>query len=94
MTENEKIPVLGYWDLRGYTGPVRHLLNYVGEEFEDKLYTIGPMPELKRDEWRLKDKTELDLDFTNLPYWIDGDIRITQVINYILILKYFNYLFF
>jgi len=70
-------PVLAYWDLRGIVEPIRFLLNYVGTEFEDKRYTIGPAPEFERPEW-LADKASLALDFPNLPYYIDGDVKLTQ----------------
>jgi len=70
-------PVLGYWDLRGLASTIRNLLHYKGVEFEDKLYTIGPAPEYPHPEW-LADKQTLDVDFPNLPYYIDGDIKLSQ----------------
>ena len=30
------LPVLGYWDLRGNTEPIRLALHYAGVEFNDK----------------------------------------------------------
>nr|KAG5711305.1 hypothetical protein BaRGS_006002 [Batillaria attramentaria] len=56
---------------------MRLLLNYVGEEFEDVQYEQGDAPEYSREAW-LKVKPTLGLDFPNLPYYIDGDIKITQ----------------
>jgi glutathione S-transferase len=70
-------PVLGYWDIRGLVEPIRYLLHYVGAEFEDKRYNIGAAPEYDRSEW-LNEKPTLGLDFPNLPYYIDGDIKLTQ----------------
>lgn len=69
--------VLAYWDIRGLAQPIRLLLNYAGEDFEDKKYEVGDAPEYNRDSW-LKEKHTLGLAFPNLPYYIDGDIKITQ----------------
>lgn len=44
---------------------------YVGIEFENKLYK-------NPEEWFTHDKNSLGLDFTNLPYLIDGDYKITE----------------
>lgn len=71
-------PVLGYWDLRGLASTIRNLLHYKEAEFEDKLYMIGPAPEYDGSGW-LNDRPILGLDFPNLPYYFDGDIKLTQV---------------
>lgn len=73
------VPVLGFWDLRGLASPIRHLLTYAGQDFVDKRYTIGPPPDFECDEWIAKDKLNVPLDFENLPYYIDGDVKISQV---------------
>ena len=52
----------------------------------DKLYTVGPPPEFSKENW-LNEKDKLGLDFPNLPYIIDGDVRITQSVA---ILRYFG----
>ncbi|CAH1782508.1 unnamed protein product [Owenia fusiformis] len=69
--------IFAYWKIRGLAQAVRLLLNYVGEEFEDKMYECGPAPDFSRECW-YKEKYTLGLDFPNLPYYIDGDIKITQ----------------
>ncbi|KAH7948406.1 hypothetical protein HPB52_021973 [Rhipicephalus sanguineus] len=69
--------VLGYWDIRGLAEPIRYLLAHAGVPYEDKRYGFGDGPEPTRDEW-LAVKYKLDLDFPNLPYIIDGDVRMTQ----------------
>jgi len=74
--------VLAYWDIRGLAHPIRMLLKYAGEEFEDKRYDVtvsdGPNgPVYNRDSW-LNEKFTLGLDFPNLPYFIDGDVKIVQ----------------
>ncbi|CAG0890649.1 unnamed protein product [Darwinula stevensoni] len=65
-------PVIGYWRPRGLLHPIRMLLVHTGVDFEDKVY-----PETSRDEW-LKDKESLGLPMPNLPYYIDGDCKLTQ----------------
>ncbi|KAH9376989.1 hypothetical protein HPB48_018758 [Haemaphysalis longicornis] len=70
-------PVLGYWDVRALAQFIRNLLVYKGVKFEDKLYKFGPAPDFDRSDW-LKEKFTLGLKFPNLPYYIDGDVKITQ----------------
>lgn len=70
-------PLLGYWDVRGLGNSIRYLLNHVGVEFEDKLYKCGPPPNFDRSEW-LNEKFTLGLDFPNLPYYIDEDVKLSQ----------------
>jgi len=70
-------PVLGYWDIRGLAQPIRLLLAYTETPFEDKLYSCGPPPDWDRSSWT-NEKFTLGLDFPNLPYYIDGDLKITQ----------------
>jgi glutathione S-transferase len=70
-------PVLGYWKIRGLAQPIRLLLAYAGQDFEDKYYECGPGPEYSRDCW-FNEKFNLGLDFPNLPYYLDGDVKLTQ----------------
>lgn len=94
-------PVLGYWNVRGLTSSIRNLLHYKEAEFEEKLYYFC---DEERKEW-LADKSSLDLDFPNLPYYIDGDVKLTQVIltrysfelafnSFVLFLEYCNFTLF
>ncbi|VUZ50764.1 unnamed protein product, partial [Hymenolepis diminuta] len=69
--------ILAYWDFRGRAEPIRLLLRYLGVDFEEKLYRFGPAPEYDREEW-FDEKFKLSLDFPNLPYYIDGDFKLTQ----------------
>jgi glutathione S-transferase len=69
--------VLAYWDIRGLAQPIRLLLNYVGEDFEDRMYTCGPAPNYDRSSW-MDIKNTMGLDFPNLPYYMSGDVKITQ----------------
>ncbi|KAM7312086.1 putative glutathione S-transferase [Ixodes scapularis] len=77
-------PVLGYWDVRGLGQYLRYLLEYAKVEYKEKRYSFGTDPNWTRDEW-LADKQNLDLDFPNLPYYLDGDVKLTQSLA---ILKY------
>ncbi|XP_076053438.1 glutathione S-transferase Mu 3-like [Oratosquilla oratoria] len=70
-------PVLAYWDIRGLAQPIRLLLEYTGTDFEDKFYKCGPAPDFDKSCW-FDIKFSLDLDFPNLPYYIDGKIKVTQ----------------
>ncbi|CAL1285171.1 unnamed protein product [Larinioides sclopetarius] len=65
-------PILGYWEVRGLVEPIRYLLHYKNVDFEDKRYSLSD-----RSEWE-KDKYNLNLDFPDLPYYIDDDVRLTQ----------------
>ncbi|KAJ8301669.1 hypothetical protein KUTeg_020656 [Tegillarca granosa] len=72
------------WIFKQYFGhmtlaqPIRLLLNYVGEDFEDVRHMcLVTAPEYSRDSW-FKVKFTLGLPIPNLPYYIDGDIKITQ----------------
>ncbi|XP_075551165.1 glutathione S-transferase Mu 2-like [Dermacentor variabilis] len=69
--------ILGYWDIRGLAQSIRYLLAYADVTYEDKRYSYGSDSEPSRDEW-LAVKYQLGLDFPNLPYLIDGDVRMTQ----------------
>merc|ERR1712066_871600 len=70
-------PVLCYWDIRGLAQPIRLLLNYTGTDFEDRMLSCGQAPDFDKSCW-FDNKFSLGLDFPNLPYYIDGEVRITQ----------------
>ncbi|CAI5777423.1 glutathione S-transferase Mu 1-like [Podarcis lilfordi] len=77
--------ILGYWDIRGLAGAIRLLLEYTGTPYEDKQYAFGDAPDFDRSQWTNVKET-LGLDFPNLPYLIDGEMKITQsnaIIRYI-----------
>ena len=61
--------VLAYWGIRGRAQILRHLLAYSGLKWEEKIYTS--MEEYSEE------KYGLGLDFPNLPYLLDGEVRIT-----------------
>lgn len=68
---------LAYWDIRGLAEPARTMLAYGGVEFEDKRYKCGQEPPYDLSDW-LDVKFKLGLDFPNLPYLFDGDLKISE----------------
>ena len=61
---------LSYWDIRGLAEPSRLLLRYADADWTDDR-------QADRDSWLAK-KFDLGLEFPNLPYLIDGDVKLTQ----------------
>jgi len=71
-------PTLGYWMIRGLAEPIRFLLWHTGTEYKEQLYEVTGEPgNWSRDEW-LQVKKVIDLDFPNLPYYMDGKTKITE----------------
>ncbi|XP_050047921.1 glutathione S-transferase Mu 2-like [Dermacentor andersoni] len=73
------VPVVGYTSARGLAQSVRNLLVYKGVHFQDKRYEFGPAPAYEKLGWEA-DRASLGLTFPNLPYYIDGDVRLTQTV--------------
>ncbi|KAM3934493.1 glutathione S-transferase Mu 1-like [Leptodactylus fuscus] len=69
--------ILGYWDIRGLAHTIRLLLEYTGTPYEEKRYVEGDAPDYDKSQW-LDEKEKLGLDFPNLPYLLDGDVKLTQ----------------
>jgi len=67
----------GYWEIRGLGQPIRLLLAYKQADIEDKRYYTGPAPDYDKSQW-LNEKFNLGFDFPNLPYLVDGDVKLTQ----------------
>ena len=61
----------GYWGIRGKAQVIRLLLTYTGLDWEDTIYS-------DHAKWFGKDKQSLGFDFPNLPYLIDGDLKISE----------------
>jgi len=70
-------PLLAYWDLRGLAEPIRLMMEYSQMEYEQKLFRVGPAPEYSRACW-MDIKESSGLDFPNLPYYVDGDVKICE----------------
>jgi len=69
--------IIGYWNIRGLIEPIKLLLEYTKTHYHFQRYTQGDPPEYSRDEWTSV-KYTLGLDFPNLPYFIEGDLKLTQ----------------
>ncbi|KAL9959242.1 hypothetical protein ACROYT_G032548 [Oculina patagonica] len=72
-------PILGYWNVRGLAEPIRYLLAYTGTKCEYCDYVTGDAPGYDKSCW-LSIKETLGLPFPNLPYYIDGDVKLTQTL--------------
>ena len=68
------IPKLGYWDIQGLGQAIRMLLTYLDIEYEDIVYDNT----IRSTTWMNEIKPNLGLDFPNLPYYKDGDLKLTQ----------------
>ncbi|KAI1289673.1 Glutathione S-transferase [Halotydeus destructor] len=72
-------PTLGYWDCRGLGEPIRFALHHAGVDFEDKRFGFGLGPDFEETKvWFEQVRPSLGLDFPNLPYYVDGDVKFTQ----------------
>ena len=85
MTESK--PTLGYWAIRGLGSQIRYELVYLGVDFQEDIYEQGDAPNFSRDCW-LDKKDTLGLSFPNLPYYLDGNMKVTEAMP---IMKYIAY---
>ena len=92
-------PTLGYWNIRALAQPIRYLLVIAEVDFIDKRYPFGEGNTFAEIEsigkyWR-QDKENLGLDFPNLPYYIDGDVKVVYLIIIVsLLLNNYDFLLF
>jgi len=63
---------LSYWDIRGLGEPSRLLLRYAEADWIDNRRAFS-----SSDDWKAE-KFSLGLDFPNLPYLIDGNVKLSQ----------------
>jgi len=77
---------LGYWPIRALCSPIEYLLRLANVPYEMKRYEFRGVAyqEGVADAW-LEVKDNLGLDFPNLPYLIDGDLKLSQSLT---ILRY------
>ena len=81
MVDTSAKPELGYWKIRGLAAPIRYQLAYCGVDFKDTEYEQLVKPEGGFDMSAWTDvKYKMDLDFPNLPYFIDGDVNVTETL--------------
>ena len=70
-------PVLGYWDVRGLAEPIRLMLEHCAIAYKDKRYQFGKdAADAFKGDW-INDKFSLGLNFPNIPYFIDGDLKLS-----------------
>ena len=69
--------MLGYWKIRGLAAQIRYMFFYLDVPFVDKFYQVGPPPEYDRSCW-YSEKYALGLEFPNVPYLFDGDVKLTE----------------
>jgi len=65
-------PTLGYWNIRGIGNVIKFLLEYLRIEYNEKIYNVTV-----ESEW-FDEKFKLGLDFPNIPYYVDGDFKLTE----------------
>ena len=68
---------LHYWNIRGNAEPIRLMMEFLGEEYQDiRMEQTAPdfFPK-----W-LEKKAELDMDHPTLPYIVDGDVRLSMTL--------------
>ena len=72
-------PTLGYWSTRGMGAQVTYLLAYCGVDYNNKEYvaSVGENGEWLRGTWP-EDKFNLGIGFPNLPYFLDGDVKMAE----------------
>ena len=70
-------PTLGYWAIRGLASQIRYELVYLGVDYAEDIYEQGDAPDFDRSCW-LDKKDTLGLQFPNLPYYLDGEMRMTE----------------
>lgn len=64
--------ILGYWNMRGMGERIRLMMEYMGLNYENVKYPIDD-----KSKW-FNAKFTLGLDFPNLPYIIDGSVKMTE----------------
>jgi len=78
MVQDRCYPTLGYWSIRGLAEPIRYLLHFTDTSYEEKQYDIlGESPSYSKKQW-YPDRDSLGLEFPNLPYLVDGPLKITE----------------
>lgn len=78
MAASEAKPTLGYWSIRGLAQPLRMLLCHCEVDFEDKQYDcVKTETGFDRSCWT-DVKYTLGMQYPNLPYFFDGETKITQ----------------
>lgn len=75
---NIMVPTIGYWNIRFLVEPIVLTLKQTNQPYQLKKYKVGDAPNYDKSDW-LNEKDNLGLEYPNLPYYIDGEIKLTQV---------------
>ena len=81
-----KGPIIGYWQIHGLGELAKLIMEFSGKPYQMQYFKNGPPPEFCPGSW-LKVRETLGLDFPNLPYVIDGDLKISESMNVYLYLS-------
>jgi len=82
--------IIAYWNIRARVEPVHLMLEYLGLDYERKSYELPNLGLTSQEdylklEW-FQQKWNMGLDHPNLPYLIEGEVKISQttaVLKYI-----------
>jgi glutathione S-transferase len=79
----EKMTIeVGYWNIRGLVGGIRVLLEYCGEDWNEKFYEAHKTENgWDRSEWtdvKATEEFQKTFAFPNLPYMKDGEVALSQ----------------
>ena len=77
MEQTQK-PTFGYWNIRGMGAQCTYLLAYCGVEYDLKEYKYSIQDGKAHFGGWKEDKYNLGIGFPNLPYFLDGDIKVAE----------------
>lgn len=69
--------VIANWPIRGLGAPIIYVCEYLKVPYRELLYKEGAAPDYSRISFRSV-KDTLGIPFANLPYVIDGEVKIAQ----------------
>ena len=86
MNMKDRQPELGYWKIRGFAQPIKFLLAYLNVQYTEQVYEVGA-PHYSSACWpQVKDS--LELDFEDMPYYVDAEDPNLKLTNTLAIIKY------
>lgn len=63
--------------MRGKGHQIKYLLAYLGVDYDQEVFEHGKTKETAMKPW-LDKKYHMGLDFPNLPYFVDGDVKLSE----------------
>lgn len=77
---DKKDIVIGYWNARGLIEPIKFILEYLKLPYRVDIPKCGPAPYYNKVEWyQIKYEYLKGFDFPNLPYFDDGERKLTHL---------------